>query len=124
MNGPRAASVLAIANGTTADAPVGTGDFNGDGFGDVLWRSGSTGKVTQQLMRNGLVVSSAVLGGSLDDTVIWTGDVSGDRRTDIVWNRRSTGMNSTWVMNGGIRQAAWAAIGNATSRFLVRRPGA
>jgi len=124
MNGPRAASVLAIANGTTNDAPVGTGDFNGDGFGDVLWRSASTGKVTQQLMRNGLVVSSASIGGSLDDTVIWTGDVNGDRRTDIVWNKRSTGANSTWVMNGSIRLATWAALGNATNRFLIRRPGA
>ncbi|MFZ4819041.1 MAG: DUF642 domain-containing protein, partial [Limisphaerales bacterium] len=124
MNGPRAASVLAIANGTTNDAPAGTGDFNGDGFGDVLWRSASTGKVTQQLMRNGLVVSSASIGGSLDDTVIWTGDVNGDRRTDIVWNKRSTGANSTWVMNGSIRLATWAALGNATNRFLIRRPGA
>ena len=123
MNGPLAAATVALANGTTKDVIAGAGDFNGDGHGDVLWRSSSTGKVTQQLMRNGVVTSSAVIGGSLGESVIWTGDVNGDRRTDIVWNTASTGRNVTKVMNGAVAQATWAALGNSTRRFLIRRPG-
>lgn len=123
MNGALVASTVAIANGSTKDVIAGAGDFNGDGHGDVLWRSLSTGKVTQQLMRNGAVVSSAVIGGSLGESVIWTGDVNGDRRTDIVWNTASTGRNATKVMNGAVSQTTWAALGNSTRWFLIRRPG-
>jgi choice-of-anchor C domain-containing protein len=123
MNGALFASTVAMANGSTKDVIAGAGDFNGDGHGDVLWRSSSTGKVTQQLMRNGAVVSSAVIGGSLGESVIWTGDVNGDRRTDIVWNTASTGRNVTKLMNGAVSQATWAALGNSTRRFLIRRPG-
>jgi hypothetical protein len=104
--------------------PVGTGDFNGDGHGDVLWRSPSNGKVTQQILVNGVAKSAVEIGGSLDESVIWTGDVNGDRRTDIVWQKRSTGVNSTWLMNGSVRQATWAALGDASRWSLIRRPGA
>lgn len=117
-------SKRALGGGSVAgQSLVGVGDFDGDGHGDVLWRAPSTGQVTQQLLKKGVVASAATIGGSLDQSVALTGDVNGDRKTDIVWNTRSTGRNATALMNGSVRIATWAALGNATRRTTIRRPG-
>ncbi len=78
---------------------AGTGDFNGDGFSDVLWRNdngqlsewlGSTGG---RLIDNGAVVNQFV-------PTAWriqgTGDFNGDGRADIAW-RNVSGQLSEWL---------------------------
>ncbi|MEX0669847.1 MAG: hypothetical protein WD060_05265 [Pirellulales bacterium] len=50
-------------------------------------------------------------------------DADDDGCTDIVWNKRSTSTNTTRIMNGSVRQATWAAIGDASRWSLIRRPG-
>ncbi len=43
-----------------------TGDFNGDGKTDIVWRQTSTGTTYLWLMNGGQMVASPYLGGSLD----------------------------------------------------------
>jgi serralysin len=69
-------------------AVVGTGDFNGDGKVDILWRQSSTGTLAEWLM-NGSTIS-----------IVEIGDFNGDGNSDILWRQSSTGTLADWTMNG------------------------
>jgi hypothetical protein len=79
---------------------VGTGDFNGDGRDDIVWRNIDTGQMTNWL--------GAANGGHSDNSVnastsvatSWNiagvGDFNGDGRDDIVW-RNENGTMTNWL---------------------------
>ena len=86
----------------------GTGDFNGDGKTDILWRStADAGAVHIWTMDNADIVSShpATLGGGGAPNpgshwnVAGTGDFNGDGMSDIFW-RGAAGEVGIWQMNG------------------------
>ncbi|WP_295524638.1 FG-GAP-like repeat-containing protein [Novosphingobium sp. Chol11] len=89
----------------TAWKIAGTGDFNGDGFSDVLWRNDNgrlsewLGSANGRLIDNGVVVSQLV---PLAWKIQGTGDFNGDGRADIAW-RNDNGQLSEWLgtANGG-----------------------
>ena len=84
---------------------VGTGDFNGDGRDDILWRN-TNGQVSDWLGQadGGFVLNDAVALTmvSTDWNVVGTGDFNGDGRDDILW-RNIDGQLSNWLgqANGG-----------------------
>ena len=85
-------------------AVVATGDFNGDGRDDVLFRH-SSGLLTDWLgQANGGLSPNANLFTSVDPSwkVIGAGDFNGDGRDDILW-RHSSGALTNWLgqANGG-----------------------
>jgi Ca2+-binding RTX toxin-like protein len=65
----------------------GTGDFNGDGLGDVLWRNDSGAVITFLGAANGSFVGNVNfnLNPGTDWHVEGTGDFNGDGRDDILW---------------------------------------
>ena len=78
---------------------VGTGDFNGDGFDDLLWRN-DAGTITDLLgMSNGAFVGN-VVNLSLNPGVGWyvaeTGDFNGDGFDDVLL-RDGTGNTIDWL---------------------------
>ena len=81
---------------------VGTGDFNGDGKTDILWRNKTTGQNVVWLM-NGVVYSSYAELMQVTDTnwqIVGTGDFNSDGKVDILWRNKSTGQNIVWLMDG------------------------
>jgi hypothetical protein len=78
---------------------VGTGDFNGDGKDDVLWR-GNNGIVTDWLgQANGTFFSnnaSVYNAAGLDWHIVGTGDFNGDGRDDVLW-RNDGGTITNWL---------------------------
>jgi hypothetical protein len=86
---------LPLATWTVA----GTGDFNGDGKVDVLWRD-SAGNIAIWFM-NGTTVASAAGVGNLPTSwsVAGTGDFNGDGLFDIVWHD-TAGDTAIWLMSG------------------------
>ena len=91
-------TVTAASNFTVA----GTGDFDGDGNADVLWRNSSSGANVIWLM-NGLNVGSSGLTNyvtNADYSIAGTGDFDGDGKADILWRNSVTGANVIWFMNG------------------------
>ncbi|QIL01820.1 hypothetical protein G7078_02810 [Sphingomonas sinipercae] len=80
---------------------VGTGDYNGDGLGDIMWRSDS-GVMTQWLgqldgtFRDNFAKTGQVI--PLDWNVIGTGDFNGDGLGDLIW-RSDAGVITEWLGN-------------------------
>jgi hypothetical protein len=83
---------------------VGTGDFNGDGWPDVLWRyNGSGGKNAVWYMKGATYIGSAYLTAvtDLNWQIVGTGDFNGDGWPDILWRYNgSGGKNAVWYMKG------------------------
>lgn len=95
-----------VASVPTSWHIVGTGDFNGDGITDILWRS-DDGTITDWLgsasgafTANWANSSAAV---STDWKVVGTGDINGDGYDDIVWQNTTDGRVVDWLgnSNGG-----------------------
>jgi uncharacterized repeat protein (TIGR03803 family) len=96
---------------------LGTGDFNGDAKGDLLWQD-TSGNVAIWEMNGTAVLnqnSSFVAKVPGQWSIKGTGDFNGDGKTDILWQDTS-GNVAIWEMNG-------TSILNANSS-LVSRVGA
>jgi hypothetical protein len=96
---------------------VGTGDFNGDGIGDILWQD-TSGNLAVWLMNGATVLSSAGLGNVPTVwSVVGIGDFNGDGNSDILW-RDSGGDTSIWFMNG-TQVASSAGVANIPTNWSV-----
>jgi FG-GAP-like repeat len=89
-----------IGTGNPGWLVEGTGDFDGNGSADILWRNVDTGEVGIWLMSNGTVVSKATLNGDTSWTIKGVGDFNGDGMADILWQNVNTNALSIWFMNG------------------------
>jgi hypothetical protein len=100
---------------------AGTGDFNGDGTSDILWRN-DDGSVALWQMSGSTVVSSSLTSSQRDGSwkINGTGDFDDDGKTDILWRNDNTGAVDLWKMNGatmvsshviGIQDSSWNAAG-------------
>lgn len=105
MSGVATRSADLVNHGVSVPASwtiAGSGDFNGDGRGDILWRNDDGRAAVWQM--NGLATQATDL---IDSGVVvpaeWsiagTGDFNGDGRDDVLW-RSNGGDTSVWLMNG------------------------
>jgi hypothetical protein len=79
-----------------------SGDFDGDGKTDILWRNTVTGQALLWLSNSVNIVSGAGLPQITDPNwmIAGIGDFDGDGKADILWRNTVTGQNSVWLMNG------------------------
>jgi surface antigen len=112
----------------------GTGDFNGDGKIDILWRNSNNGEIAVWFM-DGLNRSSVSLLAQKEPSSVWdivgTGDFNGDGKIDIQWRTSTTGENAAWLMNGttyigslnlGVVPTDWTTIGYEKPDLIIQNP--
>ncbi|WP_309611306.1 FG-GAP-like repeat-containing protein [Sphingomonas sp.] len=84
---------------------VGTGDFDGDGRDDILWRNddGTLGNWLGTATGGFSVNGSLLVGVANRWQVVGTGDFNGDGRADVLW-RSDSGELSDWLgtASGGL----------------------
>jgi hypothetical protein len=116
-NGIEVLSSAGVASVPIAWSVAGTGDFNGDGMGDLLWRD-TSGNTAIWLM-NGTTVTSAATIGNISATwsVVGTGDFNGDGYSDILWQDGS-GDIAVWLMYGATILSS-AGLGNVPTVWSV-----
>jgi FG-GAP-like repeat len=81
--------------------PIFTGDFNGDGTTDVLWRSGTSLTISLVKDASGTVMSNEALSGP-PSTANFAGgaDVNGDGNLDLLWFTPSDGTLQNELLDG------------------------
>jgi kumamolisin len=94
-----------------------SGDFNGDGKQDILWRNTQTGEVDIWFMSGASVVSQAFVGNiGLEWKIAGIADFNGDGVSDIVWQNTLTGSFGIWIMHGSTYMGyGFASQGNQWS---------
>ena len=86
---------------------AGSGDINGDGRADIVWRNDITGQVSDWLGRadGGFAVNDTAALTAVETRwqIVGVGDFNGDGRADLLWRSANTGQLSDWLgqSNGG-----------------------
>lgn len=80
-----------------------TGDFDGDGNDDILWRNSVTGAVYIWFLDGSALKSGPAMAFKVPDTT-WiikgTGDFNGDSKADILYYNTVTGRTHIYLMDG------------------------
>ena len=89
-----------------------TGDYDGDGESDILWRNISTGANT--IWRSGSASMGLAMAIVRDQSwqVVGRGDFNGDRRSDVLWRNSSTGANTIWISANASTQQRVTGVTN------------
>jgi peptidyl-Asp metalloendopeptidase len=101
MDGARIASVSSITSLAAGYVPIATGDFNADGYADIVWSNGHS-----LSMRKGLAAGNAnwQIVGNYPATWKSAGgaDIDGDGKTDLLWHNPSPNRFAYWLMDGAV----------------------
>jgi len=91
----------AIAGGAPMSwTVVGSGDLNGDGKDDLIWRN-TDGGVAGWLMNGAAPTATAMVGGAPNQwQIVGIGDFNFDGRDDLIWRSSADGAVAVWLMNG------------------------
>ncbi|QSX79669.1 FG-GAP repeat domain-containing protein [Agrilutibacter solisilvae] len=81
---------------------IGAGDFNGDGYADLLWRDGARTAVSASIGTASGTFGSAVTIRSYPTgyEVVGLRRANADARSDIYWHSTTAGKMQAWLMNG------------------------
>ena len=110
---------------------MGTGDLNGDGFADVIWRH-SGGALAAWFLQKGTIVATEylMLNGSRASEAdpSWqiraVGDIDGDGNCDIIWQNMAVGTLGVWYMNGiTVRSRASFNLSQTDSNWKIAGAG-
>jgi hypothetical protein len=112
-----------LSNPGTAWQVAATGDFNGDGRSDILWRNASGVVVDWLGQTNGSFADNGAASLSSPGTawhVVASGDFNGDGRDDILW-RNDNGALVDWLgqPNGGFANNGATFMANPGSSWHV-----
>ncbi|MHB1057080.1 MAG: reprolysin-like metallopeptidase [Rhodanobacter sp.] len=97
---------------------LGAGDFDGNGFVDMLWTDASRRMTLWLGGKSQYVTSSFGTYNSNDWYLAGTGDIDGDGKDDLVWHNRVQGTLAYWLMDGATRKSVCTIGVNKAYRVL------
>jgi hypothetical protein len=107
MDGPTMRAGVPLGPGEVPDLNwkiVGNGDFNRDGWQDLVWQHDGDGRIAVWTMRGATMIAGDLMSPGqvfdLDWKIRGVGDINGDDWLDLIWQHRVTGDVSAWLMNG------------------------
>jgi hypothetical protein len=120
MNGVAVSQSTTLGALPSVWALVGTGDFDGNGAQDLLWRHSTSGATAIWFFNSGGTVASSASLGIVPTTwsVDLTGDFDGNGKSDIVWTN-SSGARVMWFMNGAA-VAGTASLGTIPTAWVIQ----
>lgn len=108
-------SLPATAGGSTSVWPV-SGDFDGNGYSDILFSEGGRLSTLRRYNADGYTNGSASVPAN---SQVRSGDVNGDFRDDLVWHNASTGGVQVWF---GRADGTFAKVTETVGRGVAYRP--
>ncbi len=111
MDGTRRWGVLPLTPTAVTDPDTtlrAVADINGDGYSDLIWQKGSTGRVSAWLM-NGTSRADVLAYSPQQETDLgWklmaAGDMNEDGHPDLLWQHDQTRAVNVWIMIGSVRE--------------------
>ena len=103
----------------------GTGDFNGDGKADLVWRRNSDGLIEIQFLNGNTSIGGGTIANNPFDsswTLAGVGDFNGDGKSDLIWRRNSDGLTEFQFLNGNNSIGGGAATSMGDSPFFATSP--
>ena len=83
---------------------VASGDFNRDGWPDLVWQHQGDGRIAVWKMQQTAVLETTLISPGVVADLNWkiraVGDMNGDDLPDLIWQHRVDGRVAVWVMNG------------------------
>ena len=80
-----------------------SGDYDGNGSADLIWRQASSGAHTMWLMNGAQVASQTPLSGPANSRLVATAadyDANGDGRMDLIWKNLTSNVHTVRLMDG------------------------
>ena len=111
---------------------VGTGDLNGDGQADAVWRHSGTGAMAGWFLQMGTIIATQFLvedgAAAFEADLGWqvrgVGDLDGDGKSDIIWQHFPSGVLGVWYMDGvNVLSRASFNIGMPDSNWKIAGAG-
>ncbi len=123
-DGTSASSPLFAANFDSTAWTLATGDFNGDGFSDILFSNPSSGDVWVYFMQGTTILNTQYVGNYLPWIPQGVADFNGDGLADIFWVDSPANVYSVWTSYApasgpSVSFTIWGAVSLARTPILA-----
>ena len=101
-------------------SPIGMGDFDGDGYADLVFRKSDSRGIQIRLMQDDTTIESGLPGTVVSRRVdlVAVADIDGNGTSDLIWQHSYSKEVFAWLMSG-VYKTEEIQLGTATGKTFV-----